>query len=60
VIYTMHKIESIGFLEKFCSDNNWRVDAILQRKFRIKRSYEFHTKAMKEIYVGVFRLVRLR
>lgn len=57
-IYSLHKIESKGFIEKLCSENGFIVAGVVNKKFFIKKTYKFHTKRRHSVDVGVWILER--
>ncbi len=57
-IYSIHKIESAGFIEKLCSEKGFAVLDIIKRKFIIKKTYDFHTKKKHLVDVGLWVLER--
>lgn len=59
-IYSIHKIESKGFIDKLCSEMNFKVLDIVEREFVIKKSYGFHTKEKYGFRVGIWLLKNLR
>lgn len=58
-IYSIHKIEGGGFIEKLCSENGFEVLDIIEREFVIKKSYRFHTKEKYGFLVGIWVLKNL-
>ncbi len=56
VVYSMHKIETAGFVKKFASTNGFAVTNILPLQLQLKSTYAFHKSRMKRIDVGLFRL----
>jgi len=60
VVYTMHKSESVMFINAFAKDNNLKVSDSKKYSFPLKLSYDFHKKKAKHIDVVCFRLVRER
>lgn len=58
-IYSIHKIESTEFIEKFTKDNKFKIIEIRKFKFPIKHSYKFHKKPKVEIEVGCWHLRKL-
>ena len=58
-IYSIHKIESKGFIEKFSKDNKFKVIDIKKLSFPIKHSYKFHKKPKVEIEIGCWHLRKL-
>jgi putative methylase len=58
IIYSFHKSETQGFIERFCKDNNFAVREVMMFEFPLKRSMKFHTKRIKKIRVSCFALVK--
>ncbi|MBU1245554.1 MAG: METTL5 family protein [Nanoarchaeota archaeon] len=51
-IYTIHKIESKGFINVLCEENGFLVNGIIGFDFPIKKSMEFHKKKEHKVRVG--------
>ena len=59
VIYSFHKSESKGFIDKFSTENGFRVTGIWDFRFPLKATMDFHTKKIKHIGVSCFRLEKV-
>ena len=57
-IYSFHKIESWEFIKKFSKDNGFDSKIIFIFNFPLKLSMKYHTKEVKKIKVGVWKLER--
>jgi|SRR3989338_2640685 len=57
-IYSLHKIESKGFIDKLCSENGFAVLNIIARELVIKKTYKFHAKMRHFVDVGMWVLKR--
>ena len=57
-IYSFHKIESEEFIKKFSKDNGFGSKIIFIFNFPLKLSMKYHTKEVKKIKVGVWKLER--
>ncbi len=57
-VYSFHKIESRSFVEALTRDNNFKLKAILNFNFPLKRTQEFHEKKVHIVQVGCFILQR--
>lgn len=57
-IYTIHKIESKPFIEKFSEDMGFKVRFIDVVEFPIKATMRFHEKDVYKVKVGVWKLTR--
>ncbi len=57
-IYSFHKIESEGFIKKFSKDKGFDNKLIFIFNFPLKLSMSYHTKEVKKIKVGVWKLER--
>lgn len=53
-IYSFHKLETKKFIEKFCSEHNFEIIGIIPIRFGLKKHYNFHTKKIKNINIGLF------
>lgn len=57
-VYSVHKSESKGFIQKICADNKFFAAGVLDRNFVIRKFYDFHTKMRKDVRVKAFCLRR--
>ena len=57
-IYSFHKIESQTFIERFSEDNNFKSMLLYKIDFPLKWSYKHHSKPVKNIKVGVWKIER--
>jgi putative methylase len=57
-IYTIHKIESKPFIEKFSKDMGFKTRLIDVIEFPIKATMRFHEKDVYKVKVGVWKLTR--
>lgn len=55
VVYSIHKVESRDFLEKFAKDNGYKLTHFWQYELPLKKTYSFHKKPVKKIRVCVCR-----
>ncbi|MBS3112031.1 hypothetical protein J4459_02100 [Candidatus Woesearchaeota archaeon] len=56
-IYSIHKIESKGFINKLCKENNFKVETIKEFKILLKKTQKFHKKEsiqIEKIFVLIF------
>lgn len=58
VVYSLHKAESKGFIQKISDDNGYEVTHYWEFLFPIKMSMEHHKKKIQRIPVGCWRLQR--
>ena len=56
VVYSFHKSETKGFLERFSGKNNAKITHIWAFKFPLKASFAFHQRQIHRINVSCFRL----
>ena len=56
VVYSFHKAESRNFIEKFSTENGFRVTNIWDFQFPLKATMHFHSRRIKRIAVSCFRL----
>ncbi|MBI2135208.1 methyltransferase [Candidatus Woesearchaeota archaeon] len=56
IVYSFHKSESKAFIDKFSTENGFRVTDAWDFDFPLKATYGFHTKRIKRIRVSCFRL----
>jgi len=55
-IYSLHKIESEGFISKISSENGFEVVSVDKLLFLLKKSYDFHKKDKHFVDVGFWHL----
>jgi len=60
VVYSLHKSESIGFIEAFSRDNGYEVSHRWDFEFPLKATMRFHKKRIKRIKVSCFRLENIK
>ncbi|MBS1266496.1 MAG: Ribosomal protein L11 methyltransferase [Candidatus Woesearchaeota archaeon] len=58
IVYSLHKIESEGFIDKLSKDNGFRVTHVFKYSMPIKQTMDFHTHRIKRIRVGCWRLAK--
>jgi putative methylase len=58
LIYSLHKIESFNFIVKLSSDSGFKVTHNLRFDFPLKGTMDFHTKRIRRISVGCYRIER--
>ena len=56
-VYSIHKVESRNFLEKFSADNGYKLTHFWEQDFPLKKSFSFHRKPVKKIRVCICRFV---
>tara|TARA_Y100000034_G_scaffold96601_1_gene117690 strand:- start:790 stop:1443 length:654 start_codon:yes stop_codon:yes gene_type:complete len=54
-VYSIHKVESRKFLEKFSADNGYKLTHFWEMDFPLKKTMKFHRKPVKKIRVCVCR-----
>lgn len=57
-VYSIHKIESNSFIEKFSKDNNFTVKALLPFDFLLKKTLQHHKKTRYLVKCGCWILKR--
>ena len=55
VVYSFHKSESKGFLERFSFQKNAKITHVWDFKFPLKASFAFHRRQIHRIEVSCFR-----
>lgn len=58
-IYSFHKATSAGFIKAFAADNHFKVSQYYEFDFPIKATQLFHTRRIKRIKVGCWRLEKV-
>lgn len=56
IIYTMHKYSTKSFVETITNDFNFKVTELWKFEFPIKYSFKYHTKPVRLIDVGLWRI----
>ena len=59
IIYSFHKVSTDSFIEAFSRDKGFEITHFWQYKFPIKASFDFHTKKIHRIDVGLYRLAKV-
>tara|TARA_Y100000310_G_scaffold317846_1_gene371207 strand:- start:25025 stop:25651 length:627 start_codon:yes stop_codon:yes gene_type:complete len=59
LIYTMHKYSTKEFLRAICRDHGFRITDVWRYDFPIKAVHRYHTKPVKKIDVGLWRMEKL-
>ena len=57
IVYSFHKSESKGFLERFSAKKNLEITHIWNFKFPLKASFQFHRRQVHRINVSCLRFV---
>ena len=57
-IYSIHKIESKSFIEKFSKGNNFKAELLMQFDFGLKKQKTYHKKKVHYVKCGVWKLER--
>jgi len=55
VVYSLHKIESVDFLEKFSKDSGFSVKEIIEFDLPIKATFSFHKRRIYRIKIACWR-----
>jgi len=60
VVYSLHKsgAQNREFIKDFVDKNNRRVSAVLENKFTLPRTLDFHRRTKYTVNVDLFRIVR--
>ncbi|MFH1398746.1 MAG: METTL5 family protein [Candidatus Woesearchaeota archaeon] len=56
VVYSLHKLESKGFVESFAAEHGFKVTHVWHYSFPLKQTMGFHTHRITRIRVGCWRL----
>ena len=59
VVYSLHKSETLGFLERFASDNYTKITHIWNFKFPLKATFSFHRRKIHRINVSCLRFEKV-
>lgn len=60
VVYSFHKSESKGFLERFSAQKNAKITHVWSFKFPLKATFSFHRRKIHRIDVSCFRFEKLK
>ena len=58
VIYTIHKANTIDFISKIASSNDFIVDNITELNLPLKQTMPFHVKKQHKVKIALLRLKR--
>jgi len=59
VVYSIHKRETREFIHRYVRALGGRVEEVVEKRFELPRSYDFHRKERKFINVDIYRIRRL-
>jgi putative methylase len=59
IVYSLHLEESIDFLEKYSTENNFKITNTIKYDFKIKKSHAKHKKNNLIVPIICVRLIRL-
>ncbi len=59
VVYSIHKRETREFVRRYVRSLGGEVEEVVERRFELPRSYDFHRKERKIIRVDIYRIRRL-
>jgi len=57
-VYSLHKIESQGFIEGLAKENSFHVTHLWRYSLPLKKTMDFHTHRIERVAVGCFRLAK--
>ena len=60
VVYSFHKSETKGFLERFCAKKNAKITHVWDFKFPLKATFAFHRRQIHRINVSCFRFEKFK
>lgn len=55
-VYSLHKIESQGFIEGLAKESNFHLTHLWRYSLPLKKTMDFHTRRIERVAVGCFRL----
>jgi putative methylase len=58
VVYSIHKLSTRGFIERWLQEHDAEVERIMTGKMEILHQFRFHTKRRLGVDVDVFRIER--
>ncbi|MDD5417370.1 MAG: METTL5 family protein [Candidatus Nanoarchaeia archaeon] len=56
VVYSMHKLETRGYIEKYCSNKGVRCSLINTYRFNLKPTMKVHEKKNYDVAVGLWKI----
>ncbi|MBU0460715.1 MAG: METTL5 family protein [Nanoarchaeota archaeon] len=56
VVYSMHKYSTKRFVEAISSDHEFKITDLWRYEFPLKKMFKFHTKPVRRIDVGLWRM----
>ena len=56
IVYSLHKVESKGFIEAFSKDSGFKITHYWEYDFPLKQTMKFHKRRIQKIKVGCWRL----
>lgn len=59
-IFSIHKIESKGFIDKLCKERGFKVKNIIEFKFPLAKTYRFHKRKVYYVDVGLWSIEKLK
>ena len=59
VVYSMHKYSTKKFVEAISKDYHFEITDLWRYEFPIKKTFKFHKKPVRNVDVGLWRLVRV-
>lgn len=59
VVYSMHKWTTAKFVEAFSRDSGFEIKAVWRHDFPIKAVFKHHTKPVRKIDVGLWKMVKI-
>ncbi|MAG16213.1 DNA methylase [Candidatus Woesearchaeota archaeon] len=58
IIYSIHKVTSIDFIDKLSKSKNFEITHLLRYNLPIKHTHSFHKRKIHRIEVACFRIVK--
>ena len=58
VVYSFHKSETKGFIERFVNAKGFKITQVIDFEFPLKATMEFHRKRIERINVSCFRIIK--
>jgi len=60
LIYSMHKLSTQSFVEAISRDHGFTITEVGEYDFPIKAAFTFHTKPVRKIEVGLWRMEKIK
>jgi putative methylase len=60
IVYSMHQIETVGFVEAIARDHTFQITNVFEYDFGLKQTLPWHKSRMYYVKVGLWRMEKLK